>query len=302
MYIVLRILAIVVPRLPRRLVMQMGALAGTVAWLLAFEPRKQATRNALRVLGSDVLRTHAGRRRLHRTVRGMFITNVRNYLENCALPAMSDEAVQESAVTDKEHLDKMLALGKGAVLISAHFGPFDYISQCVQISGYPLTIPVESLRNRRLLRLMLAMRCSHGVQYVPLNGISGASSPSSMSSIATMRILLQQLHRNHLVLITVDQTVQGRSIEVPLFGEIAHLPAGPVQLALRAGAPLAAAFGWYDAHCVVHGAIIPISLALPPEQRSDADTLIRMIAMRLEQAFTSHPEQWIAFTSIWDPS
>ena len=288
MYILLRLLAMLVPRLPRRLVLLIGTMSGTVAWLVANKARKQATRNALHVLGVEVVETRAGRRKLRRTVRGMFITNVYNYLEVCALPTRTSENIQRDIAPEGAiHLDEMLAQGKGGIVISAHFGPFDYLSQYFAVKGYSLTIPVENLDDKRMLDFMLAMRRSHGIEYVPLTGTSA------------MRTLIQQLRANHLVLITGDRTVQGQSVEVPFFGATARLPIGPIRLALQTGAPLGAAFGWYGPHQRIEGAIVPITLNLPEAQRTAQDAIMHLVVKTLEQYISAHPEQWSVFTPVW---
>lgn len=288
MYMLLRLLAILVPLLPRRLVLLLGTAGGSVAWLVARCARKQATRNMLHVLGPAVTETSAGRRKLRRTVRGMFITNVCNYLDVCALPARrSAQILGDVTPEGAAHLDEMLAQGKGGIMISAHFGPFDYLSQYFAVKGYSLSIPVENLSDKRILDLMLAMRRSHGVQYVPLTGTSA------------MRTLIQQLRANHLVLITGDRAVQGQSIEVPFFGATARLPIGPIMLALRTGAPLGAAFGWYGPHHRIEGEIVPITLNLPEAQRTDQDAVMHLVVKTLEQYISAHPEQWSVFTPVW---
>lgn len=288
-YLFLRLLTFVIPHIPFRLRRYLAVLAGLLVWLVAPSAREGASKNAMHVLGLTKVATRAERRRLRRIVQGMFITNARNYLENCALPATNTQELLARTANDVNilKLKATLALGKGAVVISAHFGPFDYLAQCVQVAGYPLTIPVEPLKDERMLALMLSLRCSHGVQYVPLNGM------------AAMRTLIQQLREQRCVLITADRAVQGQSIEVPFFGVKARLPLGPVSLALRTGAPLVGAFGWYGPDQRIYGEIAPITLSLPEEQRNDQDALMRAVVKTLEHYIGLYPQQWSAFSPIW---
>lgn len=288
-YLFLRLLTLVAPRIPFRLRGYLAVLAGLLAWLVARSAREGASKNAMHVLGLTAVATPAERRRLRRVVQGMFITNARNYLENCALPVTSSQELLARTASDVNvvGLETTLALGKGAVLISAHFGPFDYLAQCVLVAGYPLTIPVEQLNDERLLELMLSLRRSHGVHYVPLNGM------------AAMRTLLQQLRAHRSVLITADRAVQGQSIEIPFFGAKALLPVGPVSLALRTGAPLVGAFGWYGPGQRICGEIVPITLSLPEEQRNDQDALMRAVVKTLEHYISERPQQWSVFSPVW---
>ncbi len=301
MYTLLRLAASIVPRLPRWSIPLLSSAIGSIAWLVARSARKQATINIVHVLNGmgyerrdGVVQggNHRGRSRtLRKMVRGMFRNNVRNYLEALTLPYIQEETIVKNVqVEGIEHLEAALARGKGVLLFSAHFGPFDYLSQWIVAKGYQLTIPVEHLKDQRILDLMLRLRRSHGVQYVPLTGNS------------TMRKMLSALRSNQIVLITADRVVQGESVEVPFFGAAARLPLGPAQLAQRTGATLVGAFGWRTSptgEFPMEGKFVPLSLRFPEEQRTNIDTLMGGIVETLEQIIGAHPDQWVVFSPVW---
>nr|BBH94110.1 lipid A biosynthesis lauroyl acyltransferase [Thermogemmatispora argillosa] len=288
MYLLFRLAAVIVPRLPRRWLPALSVLLGWLAWMIAVKARRQATANMLHVLGPEVQATRLGRRRLRRTVRQMFINNVRNYLEGFCLPYVPVEEIVDNIIPGgEEHLAAALAQGKGVLIISAHFGPFDYLSQWLVARGYELVIPVEQLKDRRMLELMLNLRCSHGIKYLPVgNG-------------TTMRAILRTLRQNQLVLITADRAVVGQSVEVPFFGAPARLPEGPALLAQRTGAALVGAFGWRLKGTRMQGEFTPISLALPEEERQNPNALMRSIVQVMERYIRAHPEQWLVFAPVW---
>ncbi len=288
MYHLFRLAAVVVPRMPRRLIPPLSVLLGWLAWLIASRARRQASMNMLHVLGKEIRETRAGRRQLRRTVRKMFINNARNYLEGFRLPTTPvGEIVANIKARGEEHLIAALERGKGAVIISAHFGPFDYLSQWLAARGYEIVIPVEQLKDQRMLDLMLNLRCSHGIKYVPV-GNGGA-----------MRAILRALRQNQLVLITADRAVVGQSLEVPFFGAPARLPGGPATLAQRTGAALVGAFGWRQQGMRMEGEFTPISLDLPEEQQCDPDALMQSIVRVMERYISAHPEQWLVFAPVW---
>ena len=292
MYNLFRIVVIVSRRLPPWIIEPLGSLGGMLFWLFAKGVRKQATENMVHVLGEEITQTRQGRRRLRSTVRGMFQNSVRNYLQVFALPATSAKTIVESMrVEGQEHLEAALARGKGVILFSAHFGPFDYLSQWIAIKGYDLTIPVEHLADQRMLDLMLTLRRSHGVHFLPLGGS------------APMRAILQALRNNKIILITADRAVQGERVAMSFFGDRAELPSGPASLATRTGAMVVGAFGWrtYRANGKppIEGIFTPLSLALPEEQRADTMSVMRRIVERMEQHIGAHPEQWVVFSPIW---
>ena len=297
MYYLLRLAASLIPRLPRRLVSWLGVVVGFIAWLFAGKARRQASENMLHVLGGqneqsrEFLRTRAGRKRLRRVVRGMFRQNVSNYLNLFLLPSLKAETILQSMqVRGLEHLQQALAGGKGVIFFSAHLGPFDYLIQWLAIQGYEVTIPVEHLADRRVLELVLRLRRSKGIQYVPLGGS------------AALRAMLQTLRKNQIVMITADRAVQGESALVPFFGAPARLPLGIAELAQRTGAPVLGGFGWRSERREeprLVGEIVPVSSALPPEQRNQIEPLQQSIVSCMERFIGAHPDQWVVFAPVW---
>jgi lauroyl/myristoyl acyltransferase len=279
----------IIPHLPRRFVMSLAGAIGFIAWLLASRARKQATANMLHVLGPEIKTTPAGRRRLRKTVRGMFTNNMRNYLEMFYLPLMTADELNRAlrGIEGIEHLDKALALGKGVILVSAHIGPFNYLSQWFASKGYTVTIPVEHLQDERMLKLQLSLRGGHGVNFTPLGGS------------APIRAIIQALRQNQLVLITGDRAVVGEHIERAFFGSTAKLPGGPVELAQRTGAVVLCAFGWREPGNLIGGIFLPVSLALPEEERKNADALESKVIEVMEKVIYAHPEQWVVFSPVW---
>ncbi len=289
MYNMFRFGSVIIPRLPRWFILALSMIIGAVAWLVAGKARKQATINMIHILGPEIQSTWAGRRKLRRTVRGMFQNSVRNYLEVFYLPYETPETIMRRmpGISGTKHLEEALALGKGVILFSAHFGPFDYLAQWFYAKGYQLTIPVERLKDERMLKLIVSLRSSKGVQFVPLGGS------------APMRTIIQALRNNQIVLITGDRVVQGESVEKPFFGAHARLPLGPVALSQRTGAPLVGAFGWHASRTFIDGEFVPLTLDLPEDERNNTDVLMDGLIARIERIIKAHPEQWVVFSPVW---
>jgi phosphatidylinositol dimannoside acyltransferase len=288
MYRVLKFSSIIIPRLPGWSIPVLADIAGLVAFLIATKARKQASSNMIHVLGKDVVRSSAGRRRLRRTVIRMFQNNARNYLDLFTLPYLSPNKILNLIdVKGIEHLEQALALGKGVILFSAHFGPFNYLAQWISIKGYRLVIPVEQLKDERTLDLTLKLRNSQGVQFLPLGGS------------APIRTMIKALRNNQIVLITADRAVEGESVEKLFFGEPARLPLGPVALSQRTGAALVGACGWYTSRTHIEGKFFPLTLELTEDERKNTDTVMCALIERLEMYIKAHPEQWIVFSPVW---
>ncbi len=279
----------IVPHLPRWFLRMLPGMLGPLAWLFAGQARRQATINARHVLGLEIQRTVAGRRRLWRVVRGMFRNGVSNYLEAFLTPRLSRQEILHRVYAEhEEYLEEALALGKGVILFSAHFGPFEYLAHWLAAKGYQVVIPVERLKDERLLRLMLQLRSHKGVQFIPLGGS------------APMRTIIQTLRKNQIVLITADRAVEGESVIKDFFGAPARLPIGPVNLSLRTGAPLVGALGWHSSRRRISGEYIRLTLALSEEERRQPDVVEEALIRELERIIRTQPEQWVVFSPIWE--
>ncbi|HCI81039.1 MAG TPA: hypothetical protein DHW02_15270 [Ktedonobacter sp.] len=288
MYYLFRIATRIIPRMPRRLAYALATVVGLLAWLIAGKARRQATKNMLHVFGTQAQETRAGRRLLRRTVSGMFMHNVRNYVDLFILPSLSDEEILHTVhLIGWEHFHAALASGKGIIIFAPHKGPFDYTTQHMGVKGYDLTIPVERLADRRILDLILDLRRSHGVSYVPLAGST------------TLRTILQKLRENKIVLITADRAIEGQSIEIDFFGTPARLPVGAVKLAQRTGAALIGINCYRMSRGQAIGEWVPLSVEMTDEQRSSTDSMMHALIRKLEGIIRQHPEQWLAFAPIW---
>src|SRR5947209_9940900 len=105
MYRLFRLATRILPWIPPRSVYALGNVLGLIAWLIARKARRQATKNMLHVLGAQVQETRAGRRRLRRTVQGMFVHATRNYLELFTLQSLSSEKILRNIdIKGWEHL------------------------------------------------------------------------------------------------------------------------------------------------------------------------------------------------------
>lgn len=288
MYTFFRWASWIVPRLPRWFLRLLPLVIGPLAWLLGASVRKRATRNASHVLGPEIRSTAAGRRKLRRVVRAMLRNSVSNYLDALLLPTLDHhEFLQHVTIEGREYLEEALALGKGALLFSAHLGPFEYMNQWFAANEYQVTIPVEKLKDERMLRLMVKLRNSSGITYVPLGG----STP--------MRAILQALRKNQIVLITADRAVEGESVVRDFFGAPARLPLGPVNLSMRTGAPLVGAFGWRSSRTQISGTFARLTLGLSEQERQQPDVIEAALIKQMEQAISAHPEQWVVFAPVW---
>ncbi|HVP57583.1 MAG TPA: lysophospholipid acyltransferase family protein [bacterium] len=148
------------------------------------------------------------------------------------LPLVTDRYIQENIeFQGLEHLDGALAAGRGAVLVTGHFGSWELMGCVIARLGYPINFVVGVQRNPLVLGLMNKIRTSCGIKVIGPGAILAAR---------------RALRSNQFVAMLSDQDAGGRhgtaGVFVDFLGEPAFTPRGAAQFALLASAPVVPGF------------------------------------------------------------
>jgi lauroyl/myristoyl acyltransferase len=295
-YWAFHIAAAIIPRIPFQVARPAAVGLGWLLWLLAGSARQRVARNLAHV---PHLAGHP--EALQRATRGVFVTMTLNYLDFFRGASLTDQQITAGwTIINQEAFDAAMAQGHGAVIVSGHFGNFEFAASRLGAIGHKLIIPAERMRPEALYRLFCALREHHGLRIVPAD------------SRDSVRDLLDALKHNEVVMFLADRHVNGSSVEVPFFGSPARLPSAPMALALRSGAPVFTAYSWRTGVGRQTGVFIPLDLAAAtgiPEGAGQTKPVrgpeataraIRLFVEELERQVAAHPDQWVAALSpIW---
>lgn len=315
-YWLVRLAAWIVPWIPLRVARPLALAAGTLTWALGGTARRRAIWNLGHVpsLAGDP-------QRIRRVARGVFRTSALNYLDFLRGPRLSDDKLLAGwTIENQEAFDTAVALGKGLIMLSGHFGNFELAASRLGAMGQRLIAPAEHMRPERLFQLFCAIRQHHNLRLVPAD------------SREALRELLDALKRGEVVMFLADRYMLGASVEVPFFGVPARFASAPIALALRSGAPVMTAYSWREGPGRWHGVFAPLALTNEGEQEGDgagaaakggaADVssggvrapaavarartqevtarALRRFLEVLERHITQHPDQWVSATlPIW---
>ncbi len=270
----------IVGALPRRTAVAIGEWLATVSAPMLGSRRRMALRHAHR-LGVADPDAH---------VRRVFSAYGRYWAETLWVrPRRRSEVEESTSIDGAEHLEAGVSGGRGMVLALPHLGNWEFAGPLGDRIGFELVAVAENLENRRVRDWFVEMRRQMGIGVVLATG-----------GFAVMRSLEAVLARNGAVALLCDRDLKGRGVTVEFFGEQTTLPAGPVSLALRTGAPLlpaAAYFGPDGTHRVVIRP--PIRL---PESSSRSAALVegtQLLAVELETLIRQAPEQWHLLQPNW---
>jgi KDO2-lipid IV(A) lauroyltransferase len=134
-------------------------------------------------------------------------------------------------IVGKEYLDNALAKGKGAILVSAHFGNFPLLLARLSLEGYQTSGIIRYMRDQRAEKIFAAKRQSIGIKTI-------YNQPRKLC----VENCLRTLRNNELLFIPLDQNFGTGGVFVDFFGRKAATATGPVVLAKRTNAVILPCF------------------------------------------------------------
>jgi Kdo2-lipid IVA lauroyltransferase/acyltransferase len=186
----------------------------------------------------------------------------------------------------REAISAPLAAGRGVILITAHFGPWEHGVPLLGEFGLPVTVVARFLDNRLLDRELFEGRSRGGVQLIDRRGAA--------------RSLAESLRRGEIVVLLVDQAVHPRQgIDVPFLGRPAWTTTAPAKLALAHGSAISFAFAYPEEGGVrfeLEGPLIPFDL--PPEEKS-VEAITTKINDVISARIRQRPELWFWQHDRW---
>lgn len=184
------------------------------------------------------------------------------------------------------HLHAALALGRGVVVVTPHFGNWELFPAYLAIHGHRGGVVARTPTNPHIARLLAAMRHRAGVP--------------TLDTLRDRRKTLELLRSGGIVGLLPDLDLKRASgIFLPFFGKEAWTSTGPAHLAVAAEAPLLTAY------------ILPegpryrlvFEEALRPDptkgKREEIERLTRAWSARFEARIREKPELWVWMHPRW---
>lgn len=245
-----------------------------------------------RIVARNLQRIHGGKLsafELRREVQRAFDSYARYWVESFRVPELTPAQLDAGmSYEGVEHLHAARAAGTGAVLALPHLGGWDFGGAWLATQGFPITVVVEPLEPTELFEWFASYRRALGMTVVPLGPAAGSA-------------VLKAIKGNELVGLLCDRDIGGGGVEVEFFGERTTLPAGPVTMALRTGAPLLPTAVYFTGDAAGHKGVVrpPIDLTRQGSLREDVARLTQVLARELESLIAAAPEQWHVFQPNW---
>ena len=270
-------------RIPRRLALALGDMLGAAAYRLKRRDRALAMDHLTQAFGRS-----KSRKELARIARASARNVCRSFVETLRLPAMTEDEIASLVDADPlEPAERVLARGKGLLVLTAHVGAWEMLGGYLAMRlGKPLYAIGRRLYFEPYNELLVSIRRSRCVETVFQD-----EGP---------RPLLRILRRNRALALLADQDVPRlHGVFVDFFGRPAYTPTGPAALARASGAGIVPVLiTWRGGHHKLH--VLPeVELVKTHDRRADTMDNTRRWSRVIEDFIRRHPENWVWFHRRW---
>lgn len=225
-------------------------------------------------------------RRIDPLIRQVYRHQILNLVEFIRIGRLAPDRLDEIfTFRGLEHFDRALAAGRGVVLLTAHFGNWEYLGAALAHRGYPLRSIV---------------RKQGGAFDAEINRLRGLSGHVVFDRNRSGRRILQYLKENAIVGMAADQHSDNAGVRLEFLGRPCMATAAPVAFALKSGAALIPAFDLrvgFERHDVI--VLPPIGLERTGDRDRDLAENTRRAQKAIEAMVRRHPEQWFWFHKRW---
>lgn len=216
--------------------------------------------------------------------RQLGITMVEFFLRQ---PTMTAEEIDRDVRFEgQEHYEAVFEQGKGAILVTAHFGNWEFMGPRLSRAGYVVSGVSRTADDPGLEHMITSIRTRWGLRQIPRRQAA--------------RLGLAALRRNEILAIVLDQNTAEGGVFVPFYGYPASTATGPAVFALKTGAALVPTF------CIREPDGTHRMKAWPPiyptstgDRAADVKRITAEITQAIEVQIRERPELWCWLHNRW---
>lgn len=199
-----------------------GDCMGRIAYVIARNKMDEATARCSEILDIPVEEARAIVKRMCRSFG-------RSMAEFARMPIMASRLDECVRVHGEDNLKRALGRGKGAILVTAHLGNWEYVGAWLAQNGYTVNGMGTEQRDERITELISELRNAGGMK--------------SLEKQSDIRKMVKALMKGEIVAIPIDQDAKLAGVLSPFLGHPASTPVGVVKLAAKFGCAVVPAFG-----------------------------------------------------------
>jgi KDO2-lipid IV(A) lauroyltransferase len=184
-------------------------------------------------------------------------------------------------VSGRDQLDRAAAAGRGVLLVTAHFGTWEFLNPWLADNGYAFVAIARRQKNRGADRLFRELREGSGTHQLYHN--------------AALSRMMAALRAGKILGLVSDQDARRRGVFVDFLGVPASTPKGAAVFHRRVGAPILLAV---CRACTPRRFRIEFEL-LPDQPEETVAAITQSFTTRLERWIRRYPDQYFWFHRRW---
>ncbi|MDE3074355.1 MAG: lysophospholipid acyltransferase family protein [Chloroflexota bacterium] len=251
-------------------------------WRLLPAMHARVRENVRHVLGVE-----ASKQDVDRMARQSWRNYLRYLREFVSIPNWKRDQIEvvARAIEGWEHVREAMSHGRGAVVVSAHFGNWD-MAAAIGARAYRVNVLADTFSSQRLDKLVNSFRTALGIQVIPVE--------------RALKRTLTALKRGEAVAFLVDKPVGKNGVVVNFFGHPVQVPGGAGFFAVKAGAPILPAFVWRNRDNSYSGRVLPPIYSEPSgDMERDVRSVMERVMSAIEEMVRARPEHWYMFRRMW---
>ena len=280
--LLLRALGLLARALPFEAASALGAALGGLAFQLLGRRRRIAVENITKALGPEVDGMPA-----RKLARRSFVQIGRSFMEFLALPKLGPQGILDRVeLVGYEPVLAWAREGKGAVMVTAHYGNWELLGAAVRARGCPVRYVLPPQSNEGSDAYFDHIRARLGIEAVKIGfGMRGA---------------LKALRSGAILGMLPDQDARKIGIHVPFFGRPASTHTGPARLAYRSGVPIGIGLVEREAGARFRSRLVAVLEPDPSrEEAREVERLTRAINEAIEAGVRRRPDHWYWLHRRW---
>ena len=281
---VARLLTAILAALPERVSYAIADACADLAYALLPSRRQHVMANLAVVLGPDVAAAE-----LQRVAHRVFRASGRNFVDLFRAPALSDRELIASIDIPGgglEYFERLERSGKGGLLVSAHYGPFDMVGQVLGAAGHPMTSLTVRTVPEPIYAVINDLRSKRGMRL-------------EEATASGLRRVVTALRQGRLVGLLGDQDFFHNGVPVRLFGCETTFPYGPFRIARNASVPIIPVITRRQLRGVQMVFEEPFFVSRTADADADLQVAAQHLAAIYERYIRQNPDQWVTFEPVW---
>lgn len=269
-------------RLPLSLSYKFARLISLCHYYCSASDRKAVSNNLRTICGTD--------KNINALTKEVFVNFGMYLVEFFRMGKMLDPRFieQNVRIEHMDRLDQVLSKGKGAILLTAHLGNWEYGGVLLSKLGYPFTAVALPHKERPVNDLFNYQRESQGVTIVPTN--------------IAVRKCLESLKENKLIALVGDRDFGNHGEVMDFLGRKAVIPKGAAIFSGKTGAPIIPIF--LVRHKDGKFVLFLEDPIYPPViedwvEKENLFCVMKKYLVVIEQKIRQYPTQWLMFREFY---